>query len=203
VSDSPAYKVVYTDANGVAIPGYPVDGVSPSTIINVMTTATVTLTNAQIKALPTTAITLVDAPSSGLWIKPFGATMRLTSTAGAYTNMNTTYSTVAIQSSAGAWLVDPLVNDSTTSPTLTQVSGVFGNAHNVLVPFRVPFGTPQGGNNGYLVTDTHDYSGNLVTGVNGLAVVLAIDNNGSGDLTGGNAANSMTIVVYYSLESLA
>src|SRR5262245_13358547 len=61
VSASPSYKVVYVDADGVAVPGYPVDMVTPSTIVNIMTTSITTLTNAQIKALPTTPITVLAA----------------------------------------------------------------------------------------------------------------------------------------------
>jgi ABC-type uncharacterized transport system substrate-binding protein len=40
------------------------------------------------------------------------------------------------------------------------------------------------------------------TSVNAGALTVSIDNNGSGALTGGNAANTMTVVVYYALESV-
>jgi hypothetical protein len=34
------------------------------------------------------------------------------------------------------------------------------------------------------------------------AITLKADNNGSGNFTGGNAANSMKVTVYYSVEAL-
>jgi hypothetical protein len=38
---------------------------------------------------------------------------------------------------------------------------------------------------------------------NAFALSISMDNNGSGNLTGGNAANTLTVTVYYCLESLA
>jgi hypothetical protein len=156
--------------------------------------ATVTLTNAQIKALPTTGITLVAAPSAGSRIKVLGATLVARFTAGAYTNVNVTTASLPIQASSGAWLVSPILNDSGSSQAdLTGFFGAFNIVADLAVPSFFPNGT--GGWTQYALTTT-------VANVDGLAVQLKMDNNGSGNLTGGNAANTLKVTLYYSVETL-
>src|SRR5262249_53069831 len=74
-----SYKVVYTDANDVAIPGYPVDMVDPTEalILNVPTTSRLTIADAAIKTLPTTAVDFVlqTDPTSGQRVRPLGLTI--------------------------------------------------------------------------------------------------------------------------------
>lgn len=199
VSDSPAYKVVYTDADGVAIPGYPVDGVSPSTIVNVMTTATVTLTNAQIKALPTTGITIVTAPSSGLRVKPLAATLKAV-IVGAYTNINTTSAALTIEVNSDTWLTVGVINDSTTTPHLTMVTDLLAATGTWVMDLPTPLAlVPVTTTKGWVIPQIAVGS----TAFDGVAATLMFDNNGSGNLTGGNASNSLTVTFYYALESLA
>ncbi len=200
VSPAPAYKVVYQDADDVPIPGYPVDFVSPSTILNVTTTSITVLTNAQIKALPTTPITVVDAPNSGTRIKYLGGSVRLNSVAGLYTNLNATRVTLQIQTASGNWLSLGAVDDSTTVPALTQCSSLLGSAANQLMDLGTYAGSQSTTPKGWVIPWGSD---TVATNYDGAAIQIAIDNNGSGALTGGNAANTMTVTIYYAVESLA
>ena len=194
VSPAPAYKVVYQDADDVPIPGYPVDFVSPSTIINVTTTSITTLTNAQIKLLPTTPVELIAAPdSSDVRIKVLGATIVVDAAAGSYTNINATYADVHLQWSSGEWPATPIFNDVTATPDVTGVNFLLAGGlveADLLIPYVVAF--PSYANVTAIAT----------TGSAGLALQIGMDNNGSGVLTGGNAANTMTVTVYYAIESL-
>src|SRR5688572_11854111 len=79
----------------------------------VLLLSTVELTNAQIKALPTTPVNIVDRPGAGKLIQPLQVIMWLNTAGGAYTNLATeayltpTYeddfewATYMIQSAAG------------------------------------------------------------------------------------------------------
>jgi len=197
--DGPALKVVYVDANGVAVPGYPVDNIPPGEILNVMTTAIVPLTNAQIIALPTTPVTVVAAPASGLRVKFLSATVVIDTTAGAYTNINTTLATIQIQTASANWLSRGLINDSTTSPALTQVSSFLGSTANLLIDLGSYTGIQSTTPKGWVIPWGADtVSGNY----DAQAIQIAMDNNGSGVLTGGNAANTGTVTIYYALESV-
>jgi hypothetical protein len=200
VSSTPSYKVVYTDADGAAIPGYPLDFVAPSTIINVTTSLITPLTNAQILTLPTTGVTVRAAPASGLRVKFLGVTVVINTTAGAYTNINTTKATLQIQTASGNWLSIGAVNDSVASPALTQVTGFLQNGGKALMDWGPYAGLQQTTPHGWVIPWGADsVSGNY----DATALELAMDNNGSGNLTGGNAANTGSVTLYYALESVA
>lgn len=175
-------------------------------------TAIVPLTDAQIKALPTTPITLVAAPSAGSWVKILGGSIVINNTAGAYTNINANAGLFIMPQGVFAWLVQPIVNDTTPTPNVTQLTTLL-NTHTFkqVVPLVVPYSisdadasaTPQNwvlsaGLNSGTVADV----GIGTASVDGLAVELSIDNVGSGNLTGGNAANTGKVTLYYTVEAL-
>ncbi len=211
VSSSPDMKVVYerpiTGTDGTpdpsvleAVPGYPVDFVTPSTIPGVMTTSITTLTNAQIKALPTTPITLVTAPASGLRVRVFSVSLHANTAAGAYTNINATYAALAVYylGTFGQWAAVGVVDDVTFTGA-NKLTGLLGSANNQITDLPPYVDTPSDGAVNVLWTLANVQT---VTAMNGIALAIAIDNNGSGALTGGNAANTLTVTVYYALESV-
>jgi hypothetical protein len=150
-----------------------------------------TLTDAQIKALPTTPITLVSAPGSGKRIKVIGAALRVDSTAGAYTNIDATYSAIAVYylGDFSQWATAGVVDDSTATPSLarrTTLSGGTGIGSADLPPYVDIF------TQGWTVP-------NIVgSGVSeNKALAIAADNDGTGNFTGGNAANTLRVDVTY------
>lgn len=179
---------------------------------NAISTAIVSLTDADIKALPTTKKTLVAAPASGSWIKILGGSLVINNAAGAYTNINTNAGLFIMPQGKFAWLVQPIVNDTTPTPNVTQLTTLLNtHTYKQVVPFVVPYSisdadasaNPQNwvlsaGLDSGTVADV----GVGTASVDGLAVELSIDNGGSGNLTGGNAANSGKVTLYYTVEAL-
>lgn len=155
--------------------------------------ATKTLTNAEIKALPSTPITLIAAPTAGSRIKVIGLSYSVVFTAAAYTNVNATYAALFTYylGDPTQWAVTGVVNDSVGSFTRLTTFLSAANATWDVAP--------------YLDAPGNQWTQPIGIGhgsTNGVALALAIDNNGSGALTGGNAANSLLVTIYYTVESL-
>jgi hypothetical protein len=156
----------------------------------------VTLTNAQVIALPTTGITLVSAPGAGYIIRPFIVSLRTSFSAGAYTNVN-----------AAAWLTALLgtrdlmsskandaaiTNAAATTTGLTSFLGA-GDSYTQFVPRNHTENVNEWGE---LAVHT------AVSFLENQALTLKVDNAGSGVFTGGNAANTLKVTTYYAIEAL-
>lgn len=133
------------------------------------------LTNAQFLTLPTAAVALAApaAPGAGFFIYPIAAWFRLDAIAGAYTNVDPSVEGF-IRTQVGTV---PLLfaGSSAITPVLTAASS-----------------------NAALFRPSSD-SGGTLAAIENRALELFFDNNGAGDFTGGNAANSGTLRVLWGL----
>ncbi len=155
--------------------------------------ATVNLTDAQVKALPTTPVTVVAAPASGYRIRPIQVSYSAAFSGGVYTNLNATYIDVHLKIGSDYVGYGP-VTDSTVTPTITQATDIFGSTGSHMYDQGLP---PQLGNPGGYVQTSGVYTRSQQEAT---AMQIGIDNNGSGNFTGGNAGNTFRVTVYYVVE---
>lgn len=166
---------------------------------------TATLTNAQIKALPTTPIELIGAPGAGYRIKIISGSMRFDNTAGVYTNINASYFAVQIHNPSLDWVVGGAwINDDTLTFPLTQGTDVFnGGAGSRLTDLIVPaYSGRDGGASSGVATWVYAEGNTATADYDNTAVQISIDNNSAGVLTGGNAANTLLVNLLYTIEAV-
>ncbi len=145
--------------------------------------ASVTLTDAQIKALPTTAIEIVAAQGVGKMISVLMAVANWSVSAGAYTNQDAD-TRFWIQNEGGAALstVISQIPSATTNRGYNLIGGALINS--------------AGAWNGIVESDGYNVS--QLANKN----IQAFIDNAGGDLTGGNAANTLKVTVYYVIVDL-
>jgi hypothetical protein len=160
-----------------------------TTVEGQLRVTTVTLTDAQVKALPTTPITLVAAPGSGQRIVPLLIDLLGSFAGGAYTNIDTTDAALVAQL-GGVDISSRVANNSTES--LTDLSSLLGTAAKTQAtlvqwaPTDVALGSVA-------------HAVAAATTLINAALTLTVDNNGAGVLTGGNGANTLKATVFYSV----
>lgn len=148
--------------------------------------ATVTLTDAQIKALPTTPVQVVAAPGVGKIIRPVLTTILLNNTGGAYTNV------------VDASLVLRL-GTTWVSGVMLMETALLATAQNSWV-FQIPaLASGSGTFAGEFVTVLQ---GNTLSGQENQTLNIKDDYAGGSDYTGGNAANTLKVTVYYVVVDL-
>lgn len=164
--------------------------------------ASVILTDAQIKALPTTPFTVIAAPGAGFYYDLLSVSIRVNTSAGSYTNIDTgtdptNLPSLQLQSGAGIWLTSNISNDANSvswfdgvSP-LTMLTDLMGTAGVRLVQL-VPVYSDSFLNGWGLIT----YPQGLVF-IENQTVDISLANAVLGNLTGGNAANTMKVNVTY------
>lgn len=153
------------------------------------------LTDAQIKALPTTPVEIVAAPGVGHAILPITSFWIIDASEGAYTNISTDGAYLTLAYTGGVELCAYIANDSSLSVqdfenfffsatkqiwTLTQGQG-----------FLAFWGPGTG-------TGFSQAAGNNATGVENKALNIR-GASGGGNLTGGNAANTLKVALLYTI----
>lgn len=150
-------------------------------------TATLTLTNAQILTLPTTAVQVIAAPRSGVMLVPVGTMVSANTTAAVYTNV-TVAPTTALNVSYGN-TVPPSAsfNIAVLQETNCTIFGAQAKQQ-----FVASVGASDDGNGGLFPPGGHDFS----------ATGIFVSATNTGNFTGGNAANSILVSVAYYLAQV-
>lgn len=165
---------------------------------DIMLVQTVTLTNDQIKALPTTPIEIVAAPGAGKYIFPMACIIETDFSHGILDNVSSGLSIDLGSSDIVLTFGDNVVNACRAVP-IALLNGI-GNLKNVSVcePVqptypRVPAETDTWAN-------VFGYPENDFDQIENLALKLSAD-NADGNFTGGHASNSLLVRVYYVINS--
>ena len=153
---------------------------------------TVTLTDAQIKALPTTGVEVVPAPGAGQAIMPLFAVLVLDTSANYYDNID-----AAASLQVGADRMNSLL-ESSGAGSAGSVSGFLQAGapyYAILLPAQRTMAvaaSPSGGMVGFSGSsdDIQD------------AIMVIASNGAAGNFTQGHASNVMSITVHYTVIDL-
>jgi len=147
--------------------------------------ATVTLTDAQIKALPTTPVEIVAAPGANKLIFVIRNVIgKLNDSGGAYGNSDNTAGSYVTLAYGSAYDDDATYNYPDVTSFINSLSSFGNDGIITLSPYSA---------------DTFQ---NILPGAVNNGLFLHIGNNGLGNLTGGNAANTLKVTVYYVIVDL-
>ncbi len=154
---------------------------------------TTTLTNAQIKALPTTPITLVAAPGASFVIVPMGGLLFAKTTGGAYTNIHAAGFLTTDVGGVNLSLANVPNDAAITNASAVRLTDLLGGAANKCA-YLVTYADTEG------LSDWGTVPTILSTSaVANTALKISIGNGGAGALTGGHAANTLTVVLTYQI----
>lgn len=159
--------------------------VAPARAQVVLERATVVLTDAEIKALPSTPVVVVPAAGAGRVIVPIAGAMRMNATFGAYTALATNRH-IAVGYPNGNYALNPMHVFPHAAAT-----DKFG-------PLAILSDDGYGSGSSYISVSVFH---NTATFDNAPLVVTA-QNEDLGDFTGGHPSNTLTVTVWYLLVDL-
>lgn len=152
---------------------------------------TTLITDAQIKALPTTAIELVPSPGPNKIIQPFGAYVSINRDAGDYGNVDPDGRLVIGAENQDADLFNIAINS--VAQSLTQLDGFLTGSPSQMSGFASA--PAQFTNASFGVLPNFFGTANIVNH----GIFIWADNVLLGNFTEGNAANSLIVSVLYAI----
>lgn len=157
------------------------------------------LSNTDNQNLPDTPVELVPAPGADWLIVPKLVTVHYSVVSGFYTNINTTWAALQVcyDGNSGPWANLPIVNDSTVTPAIDALTRMMNNAiHDGIVFLPLPYVETNAGWWLPVPQVTNGFGAKVNKNL-----ALSVDNNGSGDWTGGHANSFARAVTDYGLQS--
>jgi hypothetical protein len=184
--DEAAPALIYKEGDDIVL-----DGETYEDPLVAVRSKTITLTNAQIKALPTTSIEVVPAPGAGKMLMFHSAHLLCDATAGVYTNIDGAGGYMSIRYTGQGDISTLLVKDSGVGATAFSLGGLVEQAGNVRWATLTPYHAGADASYGLIA------NGDAVQENTGFSVRFR--NYSNGDLTGGHADNYMRVTVNYSV----
>lgn len=179
----------YDAALGQYVPTAPSGGGGSGVVL----LATTTLTDAEIKALPTTGKTLVAAPGAGKMLWWRASRVLIDARAGAYTNVNAAADLrVLSEAYSGRSIGTTVANSGYLAGQLAQTSN---RSTTDLEPALVV--DPPAGDIFASLLEWVD-----VPNLDNKPLLLDATNGGDGDFTGGHASNGATVYTLYAVLDL-
>lgn len=159
--------------------------------------SSLTLANADIKALPTTPFTLVSAAGNGLVIVPTEALLLFASGSTAYTNINAD-AYMSMQYGTTAARIGSMIANSSRVDSVNQLSSLLATTGGLMQKLSYPYLNDRGAADSFgLIGDAVGSDSNV-----NCDLQLMMNNNAAGVLTGGSAFSKLLVIVTYRVVSV-